>query len=199
MTTRLTAYFYTWRHYCRFNTIARDLESPQTMWESCPFDELLPKRTSDLMLLPPAEENTTRKIHTKPRSAPRSGPDWRILHVLTPSVDIDDVFHLPNRQWRFAIKRQLHGLKIWISFSRDKNNILLTRYTTLVCEMLFCISSLRVATLPQHISLVAEKETSLRWLTGRQLVQGITVTPPHGHFALSHFANFTKSPDNFAI
>ena len=79
---------------------------------------------------------TARKIHTKLHP----GPEWRIFHILT-SEDIDDVISrsftvvCANSRWKIAsdrfvyiIKRKLHGgLKIWILFSRVKNNILLTR------------------------------------------------------------------------
>ena len=79
---------------------------------------------------------TTCKIHTKLHP----GTEWRIFHILT-IEDIDDVIShsfmavCPNSQWAMAsdrfvyiIKRKLHSdLKIWILFSRVKNNILLTR------------------------------------------------------------------------
>ena len=79
---------------------------------------------------------TARKIHMKLHP----GPEWRIFHILT-SEDIGDVISrsftvvCANSRWKMAsdrfvyiIKRKLHGgLKIWILFSRVKNNILLTR------------------------------------------------------------------------
>ena len=82
-----------------------------------------------------------RKIHTKLHP----GPEWRIFHILT-SEDIVGIISrfctvvcAISRKTLVSniIKRKLHGgLKIWILFSRGKNNILLTR-EALVRKILF--------------------------------------------------------------
>ena len=84
---------------------------------------------------------TVRKIHTKLHP----GPEWRIFHILT-SEDIVGIISrfctvvcAISRKTLVSniIKRKLHGgLKIWILFSRGKNNILLTR-EALVRKILF--------------------------------------------------------------
>ena len=63
------------------------------------------------------------------------GPKWHIFHILT-SEDVDNVIShffivfCANSKFIYMIKRKLHGcLKIWISSSWVKNNILLTHST----------------------------------------------------------------------
>ena len=59
------------------------------------------------------------------------GPEWHIFHIPT-SEDIDDVISyfctLGNgkRALVYIIRRKI-TFKIWLLFSRDENNILLTR------------------------------------------------------------------------
>ena len=56
------------------------------------------------------------------------GPEWFIFHNLTREFIDDVILVIFLYYFVYIIKRTLHGvLKIWILFSRVKNNILLSR------------------------------------------------------------------------